>query len=177
VPEKVTLKDPKDFKIIGKPTKRLDTAGKVNGTAEYGIDVKLPGMVYASLEQCPVIGGKVASFDASKAKAMPGVIDVVQIRDGVAVVADSFWRARKAREALTVQWDDGPGARIDNAAMKESIRKATDATIPIKKTGDATAARGSAAKNCKPNTGRRCWPMPPWSRKTSPPTTRTASAW
>jgi isoquinoline 1-oxidoreductase beta subunit len=61
--------------------------------------------------------------------------------------------------------------------MKESIRKATDATIPIKKTGDATAALGSAAKNCKPNTGRRCWPMPPWSRKTSPPTTRTASAW
>jgi isoquinoline 1-oxidoreductase beta subunit len=146
VPEKVTLKDPKDFKIIGKPTKRLDTAGKVNGTAEYGIDVKLPGMVYASLEQCPVIGGKVASFDASKAKAMPGVIDVVQIRDGVAVVADSYWRAKKAREALTVKWDDGPGARIDNAAMKEGIRKAADATIPIKKTGDATAALGSAAK-------------------------------
>lgn len=146
VPEKVTLKDPKDFKIIGKPTKRLDTAGKVNGTAEYGIDVKLPGMVYASLEQCPVIGGKVASFDAAKAKAMPGVIDVVQIRDGVAVVADSYWRAKKAREALTVQWDDGPGARIDNAAMKDGIRKATDATIPIKKTGDAAAALNSASK-------------------------------
>jgi len=146
VPEKVTLKDPKDFKIIGKPTKRLDTAGKVNGTAEYGIDVKLPGMVYASLEQCPVIGGKVVSFDAAKAKAMPGVIDVVQIRDGVAVVADSFWRAKKAREALTVQWDDGPGARIDNASMKEGIRKASDATIPIKKTGDATAALNSASK-------------------------------
>lgn len=146
VPEKVTLKDPKDFKIVGKPTKRLDTAGKVNGTAEYGIDVKLPGMVYASLEQSPVIGGKVASFDASKAKAMPGVIDVVQIRDGVAVVADSYWRAKKAREALTVKWDDGPGARIDNAAMKDGIRKAADATIPIKKTGDATAALGSAAK-------------------------------
>jgi isoquinoline 1-oxidoreductase beta subunit len=146
VPEKVTLKDPKDFKIIGKPTKRLDTAGKVNGTAEYGIDVKLPGMVYASLEQCPVIGGKVVSFDAAKAKAMPGVIDVVQIRDGVAVVADSYWRAKKAREALTVKWDDGPGARIDNASMKDGIRKASDATIPIKKTGDASAALGSASK-------------------------------
>jgi isoquinoline 1-oxidoreductase beta subunit len=146
VPEKVTLKDPKDFKIIGKPTKRLDTAGKVNGAAEYGIDVKLPGMVYASLEQCPVIGGNAVSFDASKAKAMPGVIDVVQIRDGVAVVADSYWRAKKAREALTVKWDDGPGARIDNASMKEGIRKASDATIPIKKTGDASAALSSAAK-------------------------------
>jgi len=146
VPEKVTLKDPKDFKIIGKPTKRLDTAGKVNGTAEYGIDVKLPGMVYASLEQSPVIGGKVVSFDATKAKAMPGVIDVVQIRDGVAVVADSYWRAKKAREALSVKWDDGPGARIDNASMKEGIRKAADAAIPIKKTGDATAALNSASK-------------------------------
>ncbi|MRW91765.1 molybdopterin-dependent oxidoreductase [Duganella sp. FT80W] len=146
VPEKVTLKEPKDFKIIGKRTKRLDTAHKVNGTAEYGIDVKLPGMVYASLEQCPVIGGKVASFDGAKAKAMPGVIDVVQIRDGVAVVADSYWRAKKAREALAVQWDEGAGARIDNAAMRDGIRKAADATIPIKKTGDAAGVLKSASK-------------------------------
>jgi len=146
VPEKVTLKDPKDFKIIGKPTKRLDTAHKVNGTAEYGIDVKLPGMVYASLEQCAVIGGKPTSFDAAKAKAMPGVIDVVQIRDGVAVVADTWWHAKKAREALAVQWDEGPVARISNASMRDGIRNAKDATIPIKKTGDANAALGSASK-------------------------------
>lgn len=146
VPEKVTLKDPKDFKIIGKPTKRLDTAHKVNGTAEYGIDVKLPGMVYASLEQCAVIGGKPTSFDAAKAKAMPGVIDVVQIRDGVAVVADTWWHAKKAREALAVQWDEGPVARISNASMRDGIRNAKDATIPIKKTGDASAALGSASK-------------------------------
>ena len=146
VPKDVVLKDPKDFKIVGKPTKRLETPHKVNGTAEYGIDVKLPGMVYASLEQCPVIGGKVASFDAAKAKAMPGVIDVVQIPDGVAVVADSWWRAKKAREALAVTWDEGPGAHIDNASMKEGIRKAADATIPIKKTGDAGAALKASAK-------------------------------
>ncbi len=146
VPEKVTLKDAKDFKIIGKPTKRLDTAHKVNGTAEYGIDVKLPGMVYAALEQCAVIGGKPTSFDAAKAKAMPGVIDVVQIRDGVAVVADTWWHAKKAREALAVQWDEGPVARISNASMRDGIRNAKDATIPIKKTGDATAALGSASK-------------------------------
>lgn len=146
VPEKVALKDPKDFKLIGKPTKRLDTALKVNGTAEYGIDVKLPGMVYASLEQCPVIGGKVTSFDAAKAKAMPGVIDVVQVRDGVAVVADTYWHAKKAREALAVQWDEGAVARIDNASMKDGIRNAKDATIPIKKTGDAAAALRSASK-------------------------------
>jgi isoquinoline 1-oxidoreductase beta subunit len=146
VPEKVTLKEAKDFKLIGKPTKRLDTAYKVNGTAEYGIDVKLPGMVYASLEQCPVIGGKPTSFDAAKAKAMPGVIAVVQIRDGVAVVADTWWHAKKAREALAVQWDEGAVARINNASMQDGIRNARDATIPIKKTGDAKAALNSASK-------------------------------
>lgn len=149
VPEKVALKDPKDFTIIGKATKRLDTPAKVNGTAEFGIDVKLPGMVYASLEQCPVIGGKVRSFDAAKAKAMPGVIDVVQIPDGVAVVADSYWHARKARETLAVQWDEGPGASISNASMLEGIRAATDKPLPLKAVGDADAVIKGAAKVVK----------------------------
>lgn len=146
VPKEVVLKQPKDFKIVGKATRRLDTPRKVNGTAEFGIDVKLPGMVYASLEQCPVIGGKVLSFDGAKARAMPGVIDVVQIGDGVAVVADTYWRAKKAREALTVQWDEGAGARIDNASMLLGLRTAADTPIPIKKTGDAAAAMKTAAK-------------------------------
>ncbi|MEN3291162.1 MAG: isoquinoline 1-oxidoreductase subunit beta [Burkholderiales bacterium] len=151
VPKDVVLKDPKNFKIVGKPTRRLDTPAKVNGTAEFGIDVKLPGMVYASLEQCAVIGGKVKSFDASKAKAMPGVIDVVQIDDGVAVVANSYWRARKAREVLTVQWDEGPVAKLSNASMMDSIRNAekTDKTLSIKKTGDAANALKGAAKVLK----------------------------
>ncbi len=146
VPEKVALKDPKDFTIIGKPTKRLDTPAKTNGTAEFGIDVKLPGMVYASLEQCPVIGGTVKSFDGAKAKAMPGVIDVVQIPDGVAVVADSYWHARKARAALTIVWDEGAGATITNASMLEGIRKATDKPLPLKAVGDADAVIAGAAK-------------------------------
>lgn len=146
VPEKVALKDPKDFTIIGKPTKRLDTPAKTNGTAEFGIDVKMPGMVYASLEQCPVIGGTVKSFDAAKAKAMPGVIDVVQIPDGVAVVADSYWHARKARAALSIVWDEGPGAAITNASMLEGIRKATDKPLPLKAVGDADAVIAGAAK-------------------------------
>ena len=94
VPEKPAIKDPKDFRIVGKSTKRLDTPAKTFGTAEFGIDVVLPGMVYASLEQCPVIGGKVKSFDGAKAKSMPGVIDVVQINDGIAVVADTYWHAK-----------------------------------------------------------------------------------
>ena len=126
VPEKVALKDPKDFRLVGKSTKRLDTPGKVNGTTEFGIDVKLPGMVFASLQQCPVIGGTVKSFDASKAKAMPGVIDVVQIPDGVAVVADTYWHAFKARQSLAVQWNEGAGAAISNASMLDGIRQASD---------------------------------------------------
>ena len=152
VPENVALKDPKDFRIVGKATKRLDTPAKVNGTAEFGIDVKLPGMVYASLEQCPVIGGTVKSFDASRAMAMPGVVDVVQIPDGVAVVANSYWHAVKARQALTVVWDEGAGAALSDKAMLAGIRAAaaapggTDVLIPLKAVGDADGAIKSAAK-------------------------------
>src|SRR4051812_47654336 len=122
VPEKVAIKEPAEFRIVGKRTKRLDTPAKSNGTAEFGIDVKLPGMVYASLEQCPVIGGTVKSFDAAKAKSMPGVIDVVQIPDGVAVVADTYWHAKKAREAVVVQWDEGAGAALNEKTMLEGMR-------------------------------------------------------
>ncbi|MCJ0762307.1 xanthine dehydrogenase family protein molybdopterin-binding subunit [Variovorax terrae] len=146
VPKDVKLKDPGEFTIVGKPTRRLDTPAKTNGTAEFGIDVKLPGMVYASLEQCPVIGGKVKRYDASKAKGLPGVIDVVQIPDGVAVVANSYWRAKKAREALVVEWDEGPGAAIDNASMLAGIRAATDKPLPLKAVGDADAVIKNAAK-------------------------------
>ena len=151
VPKDVALKDAKDFKIVGKATKRLDTPMKVNGSAVYGIDVKLPGMVYASLEQCPVIGGKVVSFDAAKAKAMPGVIDVVQIDDGVAVVANTYWRAKKARDVLNVKWDEGSGAKLNNAVMMAGIRGAekNSKIISIKKTGDCDAALKGAAKMIK----------------------------
>jgi isoquinoline 1-oxidoreductase subunit beta len=152
VPEKVTLKDPKDFKIVGKRTKRLDTAVKVNGKAEFGIDVVLPGMVYASIEQCPVIGGKVKSFDASAAKGMPGVIDVVQVSDGVAVVADSYWRAQKARQAVQVMWDEGAGAALDHNVVLATTRAAAanGKVLPIgKPVGDAMAAMKTAAKTVK----------------------------
>ncbi|HJV61548.1 MAG TPA: xanthine dehydrogenase family protein molybdopterin-binding subunit [Albitalea sp.] len=151
VPEKVVLKDPKDFRIVGKPTRRLDTPAKVNGTAEFGIDVQLPGMVIASLEQCPVIGGSVKSFDASRAKAMPGVIDVVQIPDGVAVVADTYWHAKKARDVLTVQWDEGPGAALDDKKMLEGIKAGspTDKLLPLKSVGDPDAAFKAGGKLVK----------------------------
>jgi len=149
VPEKVALKDPKDFTIVGKRTKRLDSPRKVNGSAEFGIDVKLPGMLYASLEQCPVIGGKVASFDASAAKGMPGVVDVVQINDGVAVVAKSYWQAQKARKSLKVQWDEGSGAALDHNTVLNTIRDAITKVkaLPIgKPVGNTPEAMKGAAR-------------------------------
>ena len=148
-PEKPSIKDPSQFRIVGKRTTRLDTPAKVNGTARFGIDVKLPGMVYASLEQCPVIGGTVKSFDASKAKGMPGVLDVVQIPDGVAVVADTYWHARKAREVLSVQWDEGANANLNTKAMLDGTRAAlaTGTQIPVRpNVGDAAGVIASAAK-------------------------------
>ena len=148
-PEKPSLKDPSQFRIVGKRTTRLDTPAKVNGTARFGIDVKLPGMVYASLEQCPVIGGTVKSFDASRAKGMPGVLDVVQIPDGVAVVADTYWHARKARETLNVQWDEGANANLTTKAMLDGTRAAlaTGTQIPVRpNVGDAAGVIASAAK-------------------------------
>ena len=146
VPEKPSIKDPKDFTIVGKATRRLDTPAKVNGTAEYGIDVKLPGMVYAALEQCPVIGGKVKSVDSAKAKAMPGVIDVVEIPDGVAVVANSWWRANMARKALAITWDEGANANLNTAAMFEGTRAAAKSgtALPLKAVGDADAVIGAS---------------------------------
>jgi isoquinoline 1-oxidoreductase beta subunit len=149
VPENVALKDPKDFTIVGKRTKRLDSPEKVNGQAEFGIDVKLPGMVYAALEQCPVIGGTVKSFDATKARAMPGVIAVVQIPDGVAVVANSWWRANMARQELSIVWDEGAGAALNDKAMLDSLRAAAKGgtVIPLKAVGDPEAVIAAAASS------------------------------
>ena len=149
VPEKPALKDPKDFRIVGKRTKRVDTPAKTNGTAEFGIDVKLPGMVYATVQQCPVIGGKVKSFDGAQAKGMPGVQAVVQISDGVAVVADSWWRAKKAMETVKVQWDEGAGAALSTASVIDGTRQAAKSGKVIaitKPQGDVAAALKGAAK-------------------------------
>ncbi len=148
-PEKPALKDPSQFRIVGKRTTRLDTPAKVNGTARFGMDVKLPGMVIASLEQSPVMGGSVKSFDASRAKAMPGVVDVVQIPDGVAVVADTYWHAKKAREALTIEWNEGPNAGLNTKAMIDGTRAALASGTPMAvqpNVGDADAAIAASAK-------------------------------
>jgi len=147
VPKDVKLKEHKNSRYVGKPINRLDTPGKINGTAEYGIDVKLPGMLYASLAQCPVIGGKAVSFDAAKAKAMPGVKHVVQITDGIAVVADSWWRAKTARDALAITWDEGPGKALNSAGVAAALKAAAAKPgAAFKKQGDVEAGLKGAAK-------------------------------
>jgi len=149
VPEKPAIKAAKDFRVVGKRIVRTDAPAKVNGTAEFGIDVRLPGMVYASLEQSPVIGGKVIRVDSTAAKAMPGVVDVIEIPDGVAVVANSYWGAVKARRALKIDWDFGAGANLSSDGMIETHRQAssTGKVLPIQPAkGDALGAIGGSAK-------------------------------
>ena len=146
-PQNVTLKNPKDFKLVGKPTKRLDTPDKTNGQAIFGIDVNVPGMLVAVVARPPVFGGKVKSFDAGNAKAVPGVRHVIQIDRGVAVVADGFWPAKLGREALRIDWDEGPLAKLDS--RKQGDEYAALAKKPgavAKKEGDAANAFSSAAK-------------------------------
>jgi isoquinoline 1-oxidoreductase beta subunit len=119
VPATIALKDPAQFRLIGQPTKRLDTPAKVTGRATFGIDVRLPGMLYAVVARCPVFGGKVARFDATKAKAVAGVTHVVEISQGVAVVATNTWAAMQGRRALQIEWDEGSNAALNTAGIRE----------------------------------------------------------
>ncbi len=147
VPTGVKLKEPGQYRLIGTSMKRLDTASKVNGTATFGLDVKRPGMLYASLERCPVFGGKVASFDATKAKAMPGVKNVVQISNGVAVLADNTWAAAEARKALSITWDEGARANTSSASLRQMFADlAQKPGASARKAGDANAAMAGAAR-------------------------------
>jgi isoquinoline 1-oxidoreductase subunit beta len=147
VPAAIALKDPKQFKLIGKPAKRLDTHDKVNGKAQFGLDAKVPGMVYAVLARCPVFGGKVASFDASKAKAVPGVKNVVQVPNGVAVIGENTWAAMQGRKALEIQWNEGPVASVNTPGISKMFAEyAQQPGVVARKTGDADQALASAAK-------------------------------
>ncbi|AWW45514.1 xanthine dehydrogenase family protein molybdopterin-binding subunit [Polynucleobacter paneuropaeus] len=145
LPEKPALKSPANFMVIGKESmRRLDTPAKVSGTAVFGIDVKIPGMAIASLAQCPVIGGAPRSVDSADAMKVSGVIKVVQISDGVAVLAKNFYAARKGRDALKVTWNEGAGASISNAGMRKQLESGlTKPGAVIQAKGDATAALGN----------------------------------
>jgi len=147
VPSKVALKDPKQFRLIGTSPRRLDTPGKVNGRTQFGLDVRLPGMQYAAVTRCPVFGGKVASFDATKAKAVPGVKQVVQISNGVAVIADNTWSAMEGRRALQVQWDEGSNAKATSASIRSMMTSLAEKPGAVaRKQGDTEAALAGASK-------------------------------
>src|SRR6266567_3121624 len=148
-PSDVTLKDPKDWKIAGKPLKRLDTPDKLTGKAPYSIDVRLPGMLYAAVKACPVHGGKVKSFDAAKIAGNKGVKHVVQVGESaVGVVADSWWQAKTALEALPIAWDEGQNAKVTSASIGEVLKAGLDAEQAFvgNQKGDAKAAIAGAAK-------------------------------
>jgi len=157
-PAKVAVKDPRDFHLIGTSPKRLDTPLKVNGSAPFGLDAKVPGMVYAVVARCPVFGGKVASFDATKAKTVPGVKGAVQISSGVAVIADSTWAAMEGRKALQVQFDEGKNANLSSASIRELfVNLAAKPGAVARNNGDAEAALAGGARFLTFRT-------PPWSR-------------
>src|SRR5580658_5789929 len=147
VPTNVALKDPKDFKLIGKSIKRLDTANKVTGRTQFGIDTRRPGMVYAAIARCPVFGGKAVSFDDTKAKAFPGVKQTVQVSRGVAVVADNTWSAIQGTRLLEIKWDEGANANQSSPAISKLFaERAQKPGVEVSKTGDPAAGLASAAK-------------------------------
>jgi isoquinoline 1-oxidoreductase subunit beta len=147
VPTDPPLKDPSQFKIIGKPTRRLDSREKVTGSATFGLDASVPGMLIAVVARPPVFGATVKSVAEAGAKAVRGVKQVVAVPSGVAVVADSFWSAKKGRDALVVEWNEGPGATIDTDALEaEYDRLARTPGAPALRRGDADAALVGAAR-------------------------------
>ncbi|MET3266664.1 isoquinoline 1-oxidoreductase beta subunit [Bradyrhizobium japonicum] len=149
-PADVKLKDPKDWTIAGKGLKRLDTSDKTTGKMVYGIDVKLPGMLNAAIKDCPVFGGKVKSFDEAKIAGMKGVKKVVQVGDSaVAVVADTWWHAKTALDALPIVWDEGPNAKVSSETIATWLAEGLDNAQPAyigNQNGDAKAAIAAAAK-------------------------------
>jgi len=148
-PVDVKLKDPKDWKLAGKGVKRLDTPDKLTGKQVYGIDVKLPGMVNAAIKDCPVFGGKLKSFDAAKVASMPGVKKVVQVGDSaVAVVADTWWHAKTALDALPIDWDEGENAKVSSEYLAGWLKEGLDAEQAFvgNQNGDVRTALAGAAK-------------------------------
>ena len=148
-PKSITLKDPRTWKVAGKPITRLDTADKVNGTKVYGADLQLPGMLCAAVKACPVFGGKVVSYDEAKVKNLRGVKGVVKVNDStIAVVADTWWRAKTALDALPIVWDEGKGAAVSSKEidqiMLSSLNESGD--FALRKEGDALNAIKNSSK-------------------------------
>ena len=148
-PAEVRLKDRKDWKIAGRPVKRLDSPEKVTGRAQFGMDVRLPGMLTAVLARPPLFGARAKSFDASATRQLAGVVDVVETPRGIAVVAKDTWSAIKGREALTVEWDEGGAEARGTAellARYKDLARSGEGAVPAREKGDAAAALAGAAK-------------------------------
>ncbi len=147
VPRNVTLKAPRDWTLIGTPVKRLDAPAKVDGTAPFGIDVKLPGMKVATVAACPVLGGKVAAVDDTRAKTITGVHQVVRLDDAVAVVADHMWAAKQGLAALDIRWDEGPNAKVSTADIVAQLAAASEKPgVVARNDGDVAKAMAGAVR-------------------------------
>jgi isoquinoline 1-oxidoreductase beta subunit len=148
VPQDVKLKDPKDFTLIGKSLHRVDTAGKVDGSAQFGIDVRVPDMKYAAVTACPTLGGRLRDVDDKPARAVPGVRDVLRLDNAVAVTADNWWTARQGLAALQPNWDHGRNANLSSEDILASLKSLSENGQPIvgKKSGDIEAGFRSAVK-------------------------------
>ena len=147
IPDKVALKDPKDFTLIGTPAKRLDTPDKVNGKAQFGIDAMLSGMKFATVAACPVFGGKLANVDDSKAMAVKGVRQVVRLDNAVAVVGDHMWAAMQGLAALDIDWDEGPNAKVSTADIVRRMDIASQKPgVVARSDGDVAKAMPGAAR-------------------------------
>ena len=146
-PASIKLTEPKDWKLIGKPTKRLDTPEKITGRARFGMDVQFEGLMTAMVARAPVFGGSVKSFEGAEALAIPGVHKVVQVPSGVAVIAEHYWAAKLGRDALKIDWDLGPHTGLDSQQLLESFRKlAATPGLPASKAGDANGSLTKATK-------------------------------
>jgi isoquinoline 1-oxidoreductase beta subunit len=145
--ESITLKSPKDFRIIGTPRTRLDARTKVDGTAQFGLDVQVPGMLTALIARPPVINGKVKSFDPSAASAVPGVKGVYEVPEGIAIVAKDYWAAKRGRDALVASWDPDLGERITSGDQRTAYRKLMDVPGTVaRQDGDVSGAAKAARK-------------------------------
>jgi isoquinoline 1-oxidoreductase beta subunit len=163
VPQGVFLKEPPEFRIIGTSKARLDTPAKVDGSARFGQDVRLPGMLVASVLRCPVFGGKVRSVEGSAAKKVTGVRDIVNLGDRVAVVADGFWAAKQGRDALKVDWDEGPNATLSSDEIFRRLREAVGKGVVARREGDAMTALKAPPRRSRRFARCPISPMRAWS--------------
>ncbi|MFL9919515.1 xanthine dehydrogenase family protein molybdopterin-binding subunit [Paraburkholderia fungorum] len=146
MPREVPLKPVSQFKLIGKPAKRVDTAAKVNGTARFGIDAMVDGMRVAAIAMCPTIGGHLRSLDERASRSLPGVVDILRIDDAVAVVAGNYWTAKRGLDLLKIEWDEGPHTSLTSATLAESLRSAQGTPINGSLTGDPDRVIEEAGK-------------------------------